>query len=429
MGTYLRPISALLAGVALLLLGNGLLNTVLTLLGTELGFSPALLGLIMSGYFIGFFVGIWLVVPLVRRIGHIRAFAFCAALAASIALLHILLQHPWVWLGLRVLYGVALVSLYTVIESWLNASSPAERRGRIFAVYMAVNLGALAAAQQLIRLDEPSAFTLFALAAILICVALMPVTLTRLAQPETLAAPRVRIGALWRAAPLAIAASALSGLTMGAFWGLAPVYASQLGFDTAGIGLFMSATILGGALFQLPIGRFSDKHDRRRVLAWVAGLATVVSALMPALDAGTPLLAVTLLWGGLCFALYPVAVAHLIDHLDADAILSGSSGLLLVHGVGAAFGPTLAGVWMHVQGTHALPLYYAITLALLVATLILGIRRAQAPDPQPGRFAPMLRTSPTALEMMPDAPVSDDAGGQAGATAPSPDRKQTEENA
>ncbi|MCH8505530.1 MAG: MFS transporter, partial [Ectothiorhodospiraceae bacterium] len=362
MRSFLRPISALLAGVALLLLGNGLLNTVLTLLGAELGFSPVLIGLVMTGYFLGFFVGIWVVVPLVRRIGHIRAFAFCAALAASIALLHILIPSPWVWLVLRVLYGVALVSLYTVIESWLNASSPAERRGQIFATYMAVNLGALALAQQLIRLDDPAAFTLFAISAILISLALMPVTLTRLAQPDTLSAPRVRLGQLWKAAPLGMAAAGLSGLTMGAFWGLAPVYASRLGFDTAGIGLFMSATILGGALFQLPIGRYSDRHDRRRVLAWVATIATAVSAIMLLLPAGPPLVGVTLLWGSLPFALYPIAGAHTIDPLTPAAILAGSSGLLLVHGGGAALGPTLAGAWMSAQGISALPLYYALTL-------------------------------------------------------------------
>ena len=169
----IAPISSLLGGVALLLLGNGLLNTLLTLRGVAEGYSTGMLGLIMSGYFVGFLLGTWLAIPLVRRVGHIRAFSFCAALAAITALLHVLIVDPWVWLGLRVLYGLALVSLYMVIESWLNAQVRNENRGQMFAIYMAVNLGALAAAQQLLSLAEPTEFLLFALAAMLISAALM----------------------------------------------------------------------------------------------------------------------------------------------------------------------------------------------------------------------------------------------------------------
>ena len=142
--SLIAPISSLLSGVALLLLGNGLLNTLLTLRGVAEGYSTTMLGLIMSGYFVGFLLGTWLATPLVRRIGHIRAFACCAALAAIAALLHLLLIDPWVWLLLRVLYGLALVTLYMVIESWLNAKAPNDKRGQVFAIYMAVNLGALA---------------------------------------------------------------------------------------------------------------------------------------------------------------------------------------------------------------------------------------------------------------------------------------------
>ena len=183
MKTLIAPISSLLAGVALLLLGHGLLNTLLTLRGVAEGYSTGMIGLLMSGYFAGFLIGTWLAPSLIRRIGHIRTFAFYAALAAVAVLVHVLIVNPWVWLVLRVLYGVSLVTLYMVIESWLNAQVSGEKRGQVFALYMAVNLGALAAAQQLLSLDTPMNFTLFALAAILISSALMPITLTRQAQP------------------------------------------------------------------------------------------------------------------------------------------------------------------------------------------------------------------------------------------------------
>ena len=250
MWSLIAPISSLLGGVALLLLGNGLLNTLLTLRGVAEGYSTGMLGLIMSGYFVGFLLGTWLAIPLVRRVGHIRAFAFCAALAAITALLHVLIIDPWVWLGLRVLYGLALVSLYMVIESWLNARAPNDKRGQVFAVYMAVNLGALAAAQQLLNLAAPSDFVLFVLAAILISAALMPIALTRQPQPSVPETLHTNLRQLAGIAPLAIAAAGLSGLALGAFWGMAPVYASLSGFDATGVGLLMSGAILGGALLQ-----------------------------------------------------------------------------------------------------------------------------------------------------------------------------------
>ncbi len=409
MWSLIAPISSLLGGVALLLLGNGLLNTLLTLRGVAEGYSTGMLGLIMSGYFVGFLLGTWLAIPLVRRVGHIRAFSFCAALAAITALLHVLIVDPWVWLALRVLYGLALVSLYMVIESWLNAQVRNENRGQMFAIYMAVNLGALAAAQQLLSLAEPTEFLLFALAAMLISAALMPITLTRQPQPSVPDTLHSNLRAIAGIAPLSIAAAGLSGLALGAFWGMAPVYASLNGFDAAGVGLMMSATILGGALLQWPIGRFSDNHDRRWVLFWVVSAAVVVALLMSLLPAGRALLALMFLFGGLSFAIYPIAVAQLIDQLHSDEILSGSSSLLMVNGVGSVCGPLLAGLLMQYSGAAALPLYFAATLGLLAAYTSYRLRHvSDLVAGEQAHFVPMLRTSHTVLELMPDAPASAD---------------------
>ncbi|WP_439862065.1 MFS transporter [Pseudomonas sp. MBLB4136] len=408
MWSQIAPISSLLSGVALLLLGNGLLNTLLTLRGVAEGYSTAMLGLIMSGYFVGFLLGTWLAIPLVRRVGHIRAFAFCAALAAITALLHVLLVDPWVWLGLRVLYGLALVSLYMVIESWLNAQAPADKRGQVFAIYMAVNLGALAAAQQLLGLAEPGEFMLFALAAMLISAALMPITLTRQGQPSVPDTLHTNLRQLLGIAPLSIAAAGLSGLALGAFWGMAPVYASLSGFDASGVGLLMSSAILGGALLQWPIGLYSDKHDRRLVLLWVVILAVLVALLMSLLPAGRPLLGLIFLFGGLSFAIYPVAVAQLIDQLHSDEILAGSSSLLMVNGIGSVCGPLLAGLLMQQLGAQALPLFFAAVLALLAAYTLYRLRHvSDLVSGEHAHFVPMLRTSHTVLELMPDAPAAD----------------------
>jgi MFS family permease len=403
--SLITPISSLLSGVALLLLGNGLLNTLLTLRGVAEGYSTGMLGLIMSGYFVGFLLGTWLAIPLVRRVGHIRAFAFFSALAAITALLHLLLINPWVWLGLRVLYGLALVSLYMVIESWLNAQVSGEKRGQVFALYMMVNLGALAAAQQFLNLASPSDFVLFVLAALLISAALMPITLTRQAQPSLPETMHVDLRHLLRVAPLAIAAAALSGLALGAFWAMAPVYASLSGFDTPGVGMLMTSTILGGALLQLPIGHYSDRHDRRKVLLWVVLLAVLVALLMALLPAGLWLLAAIFVWGGLTFAIYPIAVAQMVDQLHSDEILAGSSGLLIANGIGSVCGPLLAGPLMQQLGPQALPLHFAVTLSLLAAYTLYRLQHVSDLVTEPhGHFIPMLRTSQAVLELISESP-------------------------
>jgi len=403
MWSLLRPIRALLGSVALLLLGNGLINTLLTLRGAGEGFSTTLIGMIMSGYFVGFICGTWFSGRLIRRMGHIRTFAFCAAICASSALLHLVFINPWVWLALRVFYGLSFITLTTVIESWLNSQAASHERGRIFAIYMVVNLGSLAIAQQILRLDTPDGFLLFAVTSILICWALLPITMTRRSQPVITERPKSSLKALLGFAPLAVASSAMSGLAMGAFWALTPVYAQHMGFDVAGVGLVMSAAIVGGALLQIPIGRFSDKHDRPRVMTWVVILAAIVAALMPLAPNPMTLLGLFFLWGGLSFSIYPLAVAQLIDQLHPDEIVAGSADMLVMQGAGSAVAPIVAGSVMTLVGSQGLPLYIACILALLAAYAIYRRRHVSTlVSGDTAHFEPMTPTSSQALEMMYD---------------------------
>ena len=252
----MRPIGAILASVALLQLGSGLLNTLLAVTANEQGFSTARIGVIMSGFFVGFACGIFISGRLIRRMGHIRTFAFCAAVCASIALLHSLWVDPWAWMALRFLYGLSLVTLMTVTESWLNARAEKHERGRVFAMYMVVNLGGIALAQQLLRLSPGELLVLFSVSAILSCWALLPITISSRSQPHIPERAKSSLKKIIGFAPLAVATSALSGLAMGAFWAMAPLYASKLGFGLSEVGLLMSLTIVVGALLQIPIGRF-----------------------------------------------------------------------------------------------------------------------------------------------------------------------------
>ncbi len=398
-------LTALLLGVALLLTGGGLLGTLLAVRGGQEGFSANALGWVMSGYFAGFFLGTFTAPPLIRRMGHSRAFAFHAALATMAVLLHPLWLQPWGWGVLRVVTGIALVGLYTVIESWLNAEPDPHRRSRVFSLYMMINLSALAVGQVLLMLGDAGAAAMFTMTALLICAAMLPVTATRLRQPEVPNVPRLKLARLYSLAPVATVAAGLSGLAMGPFWGLLPVYAAGIGLHGDGVPLFMLTAIVGGALLQWPLGRISDGHDRRIGLLSlsVAAAALAVLAALPPIQQQLQLMFLLMFcYGGLVFALYPFAVAHMLDYLASEDLLSGCSSLLLVHGVGAAVGPALAGVLMERFGAPALPLYFATVLGSLAAFTAMRLLLHARLRTHPAPFRPMLRTTPSALELMPE---------------------------
>ncbi|MES1953466.1 MFS transporter [Salinisphaera hydrothermalis] len=396
-----RAIAALLASVALLQFGNGLYSTLLTLRGASEGFSTLVLGLIMSGYFVGFVGGTWTSGRLIARMGHIRTFGFCAAIAASIALINAIWIDPWLWIVLRVIYGLVFIALMTVIESWLNSQAGAGNRGLTFALYMVVNLGALALAQQGLRIAPIDGFVLFSVVAIFISWALLPITSTRRVQPTVVARPKSSLWTWLGFAPLAVVSAGLSGLAMGAFWGLAPVYAYRLGFDTSGVSVMMSATIAGGALLQIPIGRFSDHGDRRRVMTWVTFAAAALAALMPWAPNHMFVMVLFGLWGGAAFSLYPLAVAQLIDQLRPEEIVAGSADMLVVQGLGSALGPLMAAAVMSWLGPQGLPWYIAIVLAALGAYSLYRRRRVSPLTAgEAAHFEPMVQSGPEAMALL-----------------------------
>jgi len=405
----LRPITSLLVGTALLLLGVGLLTTLIPLRGHALGYSATMLGALTSAYYVGYFVGTFVLPPLIQRIGHIRSFAFCAACVACLVLLHALSSNPWLWLVLRLLAGVSLVGLYAIIESWLNAQADPTRRSTVFAIYMMVNLGSLAAAQQLLRIQgEP--FVLFIVVALLVCAATLPVVATRQVQPTPQPAQRLELRRLFALAPSAGIGALLSGLGLGAFWGLLPVYARGLGFDLAAVGTYMSAAILGGAALQWPVGRWSDRYDRRIALAQVCALASVLALLqlvMPRWHGA--MIALIFLYGGLAFSVYPIVVAHLVDHLPAEDLLAASSSVLLIYGIGSAIGPIAAGTLMSTLGPDSLFGWFALTQALLAVYAAYRYWHFDREQSTEANFRMMLRTTPAAFEMLSEAEAPTEA--------------------
>ncbi len=409
-----------MSGVALLLVGNGLLGTLLAVRGNEAGFSDAFLGLLGSGYFAGYLIGSFLAPPLIQRVGHIRAFAFFAAGLAGTALAHGLLVSPTTWVALRVLAGAAIVALYTLIESWLNDQTPQAMRARIFAIYMMVHQLSLALAQQILHFDSGNSPILFMAAALFVCLAVMPVTATRLKQPAARKAGSFSLLRLLRGLPVAGTGALLSGMAIGAFWSMGPVYASRAGYGEGWIASFMSAGILGGALLQWPLGALSDRVDRRLALAIAASLAVLSALPLLAGDRSeTAAIVAIALFGGFAFAIYPMVVAHLVDHLAAENIIAGSSAVLLLYGIGAAVGPLAVGLSMAWVGAAALPLLFVATHAVLVL-IAWGARNRKPEDvTEHTHCVPMMRTSAAVLEIMPTPERAHQAGGDSSNAATS----------
>ncbi|HET6522573.1 MAG TPA: MFS transporter, partial [Geminicoccaceae bacterium] len=337
----LLPFTSLFLSVILLVLGTGLLGVLIPVRASLEGFPTPVIGLFGTAYYIGFVLGCALAPKVVRRVGHIRTFAAFAALAASASLTHALIVNAPVWIGLRVGAGFCFAGIYTVIESWLNDRATNETRGRVLAAYMAVNMAALTGGKLLLTADDPAGTTPFALVCMGICLSLVPVALTRSLAPSPPAeAVRPRVARLYRLTPVGVVGCLFIGCANSAFWSLAPIFAQARFGSNRGVALFMAAAVVGGALAQWPVGRLSDRMDRRRTMVAVC-LAAAGAALGLALlegAAGPLALPLVFAFGAAALSLYSVCVAHANDYVRADEFVEASSELLMMFGIGAMAG-------------------------------------------------------------------------------------------
>jgi MFS family permease len=396
----------LLSGLALLLVGAGLLGTLVGVRATLASFSNIETGLIMAGYYVGYVTGTLLAPRVIRNVGHIRTFAALAAVTAACTLSFGLMVHPAIWLVLRILNGLCIVGLYMVVESWLSEQSAGPKRGRIFSIYMMTTLAALGAGQFLLLVGNTTDMVPFALAAILITLGVVPVAVTRVHEPRIALAVPVHLRDLLHTSPLGTIGAFGAGAVNGAFWGMTPVFGQRLELSDLNIALLMSVTIFGGAVLQWPIGHLSDRYDRRTVLIAVS-LATASVAAAVALivvDDNPGLLFAACLYGGLMFSLYGISVAHTNDHLAPDQVLEATRGLLLVYGIGALSGPLLGGIAMDLFGPVGLP---AVSAGMAGVLGLYGIyrvtQRTAPPLAEQTEYVPLVRTTPVALEMHPGA--------------------------
>jgi MFS family permease len=372
----LRPIFSLLLGLFFLIVGHGLQLTLIPLRAEAEGWSAFEIGAIGSAYYVGFLGGCIGTPYLILRAGHIRAFmALASALAAA------MVAHPlWVafpaWLVLRLIIGASLAGLYMIIESWLNDRASNENRGLIMSIYIMVNYAALALGQFLVTQASPSTFTLFAVATIAMAVASIPLALTRQQQPAPVALVRFRPQFVYQAAPVGLIGVFGSGLANGAYWSLGAVAAVGHGMSTANAALFLTIATVAGTFAQWPVGRFSDRMDRRYVLVALLGIAVVfglVLALLPLPSAGWFLVAIP--YGFAVAPIYSIAAAHAYDRVPKGTMVETAASLFIASATGSIVGPLIASAMMQHLGGSVLFLYTAAIYAALGSYVLFRLRR------------------------------------------------------
>ncbi len=369
--------AALFLSVVLLQLGGGGIGPLDAISGLEIGFTKAEVGLLGSAHFFGFFIGCWWAPRVMGTVGHSRAFSAFVAIGTIGILAHMLIIHPYAWVGFRIMSGFCIAGCYTIIEAWLQAKVTNETRGRAMGVYRVVDILGSLGAQLFIGVLEPGSYVSYNLLALICCAALLPLTLTRAEQPETPAAPRLRPRLAWDRSPLAAAGVVVSGLTAAAFRMVGPVYGVEVGLSADQIALFLAAFVLGGAFSQYPTGWLADKFDRRWVLIWIsaAAIAACAATVVLATKGTTAVFIGAGIFGFTTFPIYSVSAAHAHDFADSSERVELSAALMFLYAVGAIASPYITSGLIEGYGPGAMFIFIS---AAHVVLIVFGLVRMRA---------------------------------------------------
>lgn len=403
---------ALLLGIALLMVGNGIQGTLLGVRGALEGFTTFQMSMVMSGYFMGFLGGSRLAPELIRRVGHVRVFAALGSLIAATLILFPVVPDWIAWTLMRILIGFCFSGVYVTAESWLNNASTNETRGQTLSLYMIMQMVGIISAQGLMNLGDPGGYVLFILPSVLVSLAFTPILLSITPAPPFEATKPMSFARLYAASPLGCVGMFLMGGVYSALFGMAAVWGTLAGLSVAQISGFIAAIFTGGMVFQYPLGWISDRMDRRRLVALVAlvGAATMAATVAFAPGFGV-LLVVALIIGGISNPLYALLLAHTNDYLAREDMAAASGGLLFINGLGAIAGPIITGWMMGWMGPQGFFAYIGVLVALLSAYAFWRMtRRAAIPAEETGAFVIMTpNSSPVAMEAVYEAAQSEAA--------------------
>ena len=385
---------ALMLGMFMLQIGNGLQGTLLGVRGDIEGFSTFDISVVMSAYFAGFLFGSRMAPGLIRRVGHIRVFAALASLISAVFILYPALTEPWAWTIGRIVIGFCFSAVYVTAESWLNNASDNANRGKALSVYMVVQTAGIVVGQYMLLAADPSGYLLFIFMSVLVSLSVAPILLTATPVPAFETTRPMSLRQLFDASPLASVGMLILGGVYAAQFGMAAVYATQAGLDLGQTSLLISTIFLASLLAQYPIGWLSDRMDRRVLIIAMAAVGGA-GALLGVFAGGSfavLILAATLL-GSASNPLYSLLLAYANDYLDHEDMAAASAGFVFITGVGAVAGPLVIGWIMTVIGPAGFWLFLAV---LLFAMTVYGAYRMTVRP----------RAAMVAGEATPYAPVS-----------------------
>ncbi|RKT35143.1 cyanate permease [Roseovarius halotolerans] len=369
--------AALFLSVILLQLSTGGVAPLDAISGLALDFTTAQIGFLGSAHFVGFFIGCWWSPRLMGSVGHSRAFAAFTAMGAIGLLLHMMVVDPYAWALLRVASGICVAGCYTIIEAWLQAEVTNETRGRSMAAYRMADMGASLLAQMMISVLEPASYVSYNLLALLCCASLLPLAMTRIREPVTPDAPRLRPRLAIECSPLAAMGVVVAALSSATFRMIGPVYGQQVGLAIDQIAWFLAAFVLGGALAQYPVGWLADRYDRRWVLLGLS-VATIVSCIVTAIthELTTNGVFLTAFFFGLTsFPIFSVSVAHAHDFARSSQRVELSAALMFFYAIGAIAAPVLASTLITRYGPQAMFVMIAVGH---LALIVFGLARMRA---------------------------------------------------
>ena len=366
-----KSFKSLYFATLLMLLGSGLLSTYLALHVAERA-DGIWVGALMTGFYLGLVLGGKLGHRLIARVGHIRTYVASAGIVTAAVLLHGLTESLPAWLSLRVVVGLGMMSMYMVVESWLNEQSTSDERGMVFSGYMMASYLGMVLGQLVLAAMPDLNINLLLFVALCFSLCLVPVALTRRIHPEPLHPAPLEPRYFLQRVPLSMLTSIVAGAMVGAFYGLAPLYASRIGLPTQMIGLFMATCIVAGLLVQGPLGWLSDRLDRPTLIRVGSALLMLIALPQPIF---TDLPIVFVFIGGslscmLLFSLYPLAVAFANDNIEAEKRVSLTAVLLTTFGIGASISPLLIGVLMKSFGPNML----YVSLSLFAMLIVIRVR-------------------------------------------------------
>jgi len=362
----LGSVWALLLGMMLVMIGNGMQATLMGVRGGIEGFGTLQLSVITSAYFLGFLIGSRVTPELIRRVGHVRVFAALGSFISAGLIAFPVLTDPYSWTVIRILLGFCLSGVYVTAESWLNNAATNTTRGKIISAYMVAQTLGIIAAQGLMNLGDAAGYLLFVVPSILVSLSFAPILLSASPTPAFETDKPMTLRRLYESSPLASVGMLILGGIFAAQFGMASVYGAQAGLSVGQISGFVAAIFAGAMAFQLPVGWLSDRMDRRWLILGVSAVGAASTGVGAFLGVEfNTLVVLGFVMGGMASPLYSLFIAYANDFLEVEDMAAASGALVFVYGMGAIMGPMVTGQLMEMVGPEGFWLFLAVLFALI----------------------------------------------------------------